>query len=647
MKRSPLSPLVPLFTALFLLFAVLLSAQNADVSIAPRRLEFGATAQIVRFKVFNNQTTALPWSIETSSLPSWLEIQPLNGSIAPGQNQIVEATVNRTGFAPGNLLEFDLTINAGTVFEIPLYATVPFPVPSGPSRAWVDGHQLMLQRRLPNGCLALPEPLTIKGWLWSAATVITPDHAARKFAYPQVADFDLAYMRAAHANTVTIPVDFDLDAALWKPVLDKCWQNGIMAIITVDNAAGDTVNAKAVVQAMKSHPAVLAWSVANEWNINLFYGNAPNVQYCAEMVEKTTKIIHALDPDHPATSFHGDLGIPGQFPNFKTIVQQICTSVDFWGINSYKGKSFGDLFAQYAVLTNKPMFMSEFGVDSYHTTSFNGNVAYTGYEDEAEQAVWDIAMWQDIAANLSVTDPGKVCIGGTVTEWQDEYWKAPPAGSQQIGGYWTYWNPSAFPDAFSNEEYLGSISIAGNFRRPKEVWYALREAFGLLPDAEPLAPQILEIDTTQIAGGLQLEVVTNTSAEAFSWSNGATSAVITVNLPGVYTVTVTFGSGCTASATYSFVSGDKEANAQEFSLSIAPNPAVFGQTTVSLTLPVTCVGELVLADAQGRILRNISEKQAIASGVHFFNFDINGLPSGIYTCFFRSDNRVIARKVIL
>jgi hypothetical protein len=636
----------PLFAVLFTLFAVLLSAQN--VSVAPRRLEFGATAQTVRFKIFNSQAASLSWSIESVSLPTWLEIQPLGGNIAPGQNQIVEAKVNRMEFALGDSLDFDLALNAGALFQIPVRAAVPFPVPAAPSRAWVEGRQLMLQRRLPDGCLALPEPMVLKGWLWSAATVETPDHAARKFAYPLVADFDLAYMRAAHANTVTIPIDFDLDAVLWKPVLDKCWQNGIMAIIMVDNAIGDTVNAKAVVQAMKSHPAVLAWSVANEWNINHFYQyNNLTVQYCAEMVEKTAKIVRSLDPEHPVTSYHGDLGIPNQSPNFQKIVQQICPSIQFWGINSYKGQSFGDLFTQYAALTDKPMFMSEFGVDSYHTDSFSLNQVFSGYEDEAEQAEWDVAMWQHIAENLSAIDASKVCLGGTVFEWQDEYWKVLPAGIQNNGGYWTYWNPNAFPDSFANEEYFGSISIAGDFRRPKEVWYALRDAFALLPDSAPIAPQILEIQETKVTGGSILKVVTNTSAQTFLWSNGGASDSIIVAASGVYTVTVTFGSGCTASATYGFVATEEEENVAGFSMSIAPNPALGGQTTVLLTLPNPCVGELVLSDLQGRIVRNISEKQTLAPGTHFFDLDTNSLPPGVYICFFRADNWAIARNVIL
>src|SRR6185295_3813880 len=83
---------------------------------------------------------------------------------------------------------------------------------------------------------------------------------------------------------------------------------------------------------------------------------------------------------------------------------------------------------------------------------------------------WDISLWNDIYANLSALDPSKAALGGTIFEWNDEYWKVSPSGSQQTGG----WSSGAFPDGIGNEEFFGAVTIG---RTPRLVYSALRTAF--------------------------------------------------------------------------------------------------------------------------------------------------------------------------
>jgi len=68
-------------------------------------------------------------------------------------------------------------------------------------------------------------------------------------------------------------------------------------------------------------------------------------------------------------------------------------------------------------------------------------------------------------------------LGGTCFEFTDEYWKVLPSDVQNTGGFYTYWNPSAVPDSFSNEEYFGTVAIDSNIRTPKQCFAQISRDF--------------------------------------------------------------------------------------------------------------------------------------------------------------------------
>jgi len=88
-------------------------------------------------------------------------------------------------------------------------------------------------------------------------------------------------------------------------------------------------------------------------------------------------------------------------------------AVDVWGINSYRGISFGDLFTSWQAVSNKPMFLAEFGADSYN--------ANTKAYDPDSQAKATAALLREISAQASYS--GGIALGGTIFEWADEWWK--------------------------------------------------------------------------------------------------------------------------------------------------------------------------------------------------------------------------------
>jgi hypothetical protein len=122
------------------------------------------------------------------------------------------------------------------------------------------------------------------------------------------------------------------------------------------------------------------------------------------------------------------------------------------------------------------MFLSEFGADSYFSTSWYPVV---GRADETSQKNYLISQWQEIVPQLSAKDISKPCLGGTVFEFGDEWWKVRSAdgGSPTVhdnGGFPTTWNPFSQPDGFANEEFFGIVGID---RTPKEAFAALSQAF--------------------------------------------------------------------------------------------------------------------------------------------------------------------------
>ncbi|MEK7786363.1 MAG: glycoside hydrolase family 2 TIM barrel-domain containing protein, partial [Chloroflexota bacterium] len=188
-------------------------------------------------------------------------------------------------------------------------------------------------------------------------------------------------------------------------ILDELYRNNIMVIMTVDNAVNDTGRISWVVSSYQNHPAILMWSLGNEWNINRYYGVASSVLDAAQRTQNAAALIKSLDTVHPVVSSYGEINFGGpetQLAATQNYVNNVCPSVDVWGLNLYRGQTFTTLWSQWASIATKPMFIGEFGVDAYETTS--------GTVNEAAQAQWDVSLWDDIARNLSANDPAKVAL---------------------------------------------------------------------------------------------------------------------------------------------------------------------------------------------------------------------------------------------
>jgi hypothetical protein len=212
---------------------------------------------------------------------------------------------------------------------------------------------------------------------------------------------------------------------------------------------------------IKSHPAILLWIVGNEWNYNGLYVDLPRDQALARLNEAAA-LVRAADPSHPIATVYGEL------PTAQTIAAM--PNIDVWGINSYRGISFGDLFSAWHARSVKPMFLAEYGADAYNATA-------NKYDPES-QAMAVRALTQELADNSAAFATTGVTSGGAVFEWADEWWKD-SAGSpdqHEVGGIAPGGGP--YPDQTFNEEWWGLVDIE---RQPRPAYDALKAVLATLP----------------------------------------------------------------------------------------------------------------------------------------------------------------------
>jgi hypothetical protein len=327
-------------------------------------------------------------------------------------------------------------------------ADVPLPGGAGSSGASATG-----QRRIEivgRQLLLDGEPLVLRGMCWNPV----PAGAT----HPEGLDFaGFAEGDAQQLQELGVNVVRTYEPLLDIAVLDRLAAAGIHVIESVypwGGAPADAVVER--VRAVRSHPAILMWAVGNEWNYNGLYVGLSHADAVARLNEAVA-LIKAEDSEHPVATIYGEL------PDAETLAAM--PGIDVWGINAYRGISFGDLFESWRARSSAPMFISEYGADSY-------NADLPGYDPDSQaQAV--SALTREIFANLASNGSG-VSLGGTLFEWADEWWKD-QLGSpsvQEVGGIAPGGGP--YPDQVFNEEWWGIVDIQ---RAPRPAFSALQAVY--------------------------------------------------------------------------------------------------------------------------------------------------------------------------
>ncbi|MDD8016843.1 MAG: carboxypeptidase-like regulatory domain-containing protein [Bacteroidota bacterium] len=190
---------------------------------------------------------------------------------------------------------------------------------------------------------------------------------------------------------------------------------------------------------LKEYPAVLMWNIGNEQN----YSTSPNngdSPYWYSLVHEMALTAYKIEGAkyHPVCISNGgyrNIGDSSMLANDSSL-----TYVDLWASNAYE-RNFDPFFSSYRSKSNKPIVITEFGIDALN------NISKTEYE--SVQAYFDSTNW------VQIRNASHVCVGATVFEFTDEWWKAGDLNAHDFGGYAT----NAHPDGYSNEEWWGIIAV--------------------------------------------------------------------------------------------------------------------------------------------------------------------------------------------
>lgn len=243
----------------------------------------------------------------------------------------------------------------------------------------------------------------------------------------------------------------------------------------------------------KQTPGLLMYLLGNENNYGLFWEGAETENIPLEDRKSTIRAHHLYklfdeavvemkntDKSHPVAICNGDA-------LFIDIIAKECKDVDIIGLNSYRGKTFTDIFQKTKAVTDKPIMFTEFGADAYNEVK--------KAEDQKSQAEYDLSNWKEIYENAAGINPTGNCIGGFTFQFSDGWWKYKQNvdldvhntnASWSNGGYLYDYVPG---ENNINEEWFGICAKGETKDRglyelyPRAAYYALKEAHRLNPYA--------------------------------------------------------------------------------------------------------------------------------------------------------------------
>ena len=319
-------------------------------------------------------------------------------------------------------------------------------------------------------------------------------------------DYEMALLREMGVNTVRI---YNGIPAVWVEYIWKTY--GIRtAVNCTQGRYGLSVNggweehpdygdpevrrvlaaeARRMAETYRGTEGLLCYMLGNENNYGLFWGgpetedipvpdsvSSVRARYMYEALNLSARAVKEADPSLPVAIVNGDL-------LFLDLFEELCPQIDIFGINTYRGPSFTDLFDRVAAECSRPLLITEFGSDAYNVLN--------GAEEQDGQAEIDLANWKEI---LEAASAGR-CLGGFTFQFSDEWWKHgqdvrltehDTVASWHNGGY-------AFDyvkgQENMNEEWFGICAKAapGSPERlydlvPRKAYHVLRELFtGSIP----------------------------------------------------------------------------------------------------------------------------------------------------------------------
>ena len=256
----------------------------------------------------------------------------------------------------------------------------------------------------------------------------------------------------------------------------------------------------------KNTPGVLLFLLGNENNYGLFWAGAETEDFPdeadkqREVGEKRGRPMYKLMNDAAVKMKSIDTSKPVGICNgdvlFIDIIAEECKDVDIYGVNMYRGVSFGDAFQTVKDKLDKPILFTEFGADAFN--------AINNSEDQQSQAYYMVGNWKEIYQNAYGMGKSGNSIGGFTFQFSDGWWKFGQTKNLDIHDNNASWSNGGYFKDFKNgennmnEEWFG-ICAKGPTNEgglydlyPRAAYYALKEAHQLNPYDEGVTPEFIQ-----------------------------------------------------------------------------------------------------------------------------------------------------------
>ena len=326
-----------------------------------------------------------------------------------------------------------------SLFSVLLFSFTLYLVPTEDNVVEVSGRQLIVDNT----------PYFMKGVCYHP---VLRGETERNFS---TIDQDLELISEAGINTIRVyaPID-DME------VLDKIDAAGLKLIVSFgynQNGVYDILSGTFLdyIMKYKDHNSILIWELGNEYNYHPeWFGG--DIQNWYNALSQATDQIHDIDPNHPVATAHGDM------PDKQALASN--PNIDIWGLNVYRWDQPQSVFKEWQTVSDKPVYLSEAGADSYM------KISKAGFKQGENQRAQAVANAKIIDA---VFDRSDVASGIFIFSFTDGLWKAGNPDQQDIGGWAP--NSSGVPyDGAPNEEYWGIVDIN---RNKKETFEVIKERF--------------------------------------------------------------------------------------------------------------------------------------------------------------------------
>lgn len=315
--------------------------------------------------------------------------------------------------------------------------------------------------RLRDGILLVEgEVFNIKGICWNPVPKgeVHPEGLAFRADGPayslEFIERDLRMIAEAGLNTIrTYMVIID------PKTLELIESFDLKVIVPIFNYYGITDwQVRAATRGLKDHPTTLFWEIGNEWNYNHFYNPEGNFEQSVDRIQEVINIIRSIDQRLPLAINYGE--VPS-----RALVNTL--EADLWGLNVYRSDDFGDLFEQWAEVSNKPMYVGEYGADAIDNRA--GDARYA----PEEQAFANVKLTRQIMSHYASEGRGPA-LGGCLFAFSDEWWKDRSGlpTVHDIGGIAPGGGP--YPDGEFNEEWWGIVDVE---RHPRAAYREMKELY--------------------------------------------------------------------------------------------------------------------------------------------------------------------------